>query len=382
MSKPVKVKRYDKIYRGKGPSGGGFWKIFRWIIAFLLIVAIAFFIFSQFLGNQKNSTQTNSSSMDISSVDASSEISSEETSSSEPESESQATTRVSVELPENLLRDSAGLQSFLTQSKTQGYDSVIIPFKTEKGQVLYQTQVVAATQWGAVTQNPVNAQEIYTTVKNAGLTPIAQLSAFQDSTAANGSRDNAITYQGQPKTTWLQGNEKIRWLNPYKDSARAYIKDLAAELHTMGYEYVMLTNVQFPTAKDTRYDLFDNGVSKQDILKQFIREVNATGVKVILSYSWDAATGAGEMAYGGDPSTYGAAINAPVIDLSAYPSGLEQNGSVITDQTQIVQTVVTTIQANSGNSEVLPVLQADQNRDQLLSALSSINVKSHLDLQP
>ena len=77
MSKPVKVKRYDKIYRGKGPSGGGFWKIFRWIIAFLLIVAIAFFIFSQFLGNQKNSTQTNSSSMDISSVDASSETSSE-----------------------------------------------------------------------------------------------------------------------------------------------------------------------------------------------------------------------------------------------------------------------------------------------------------------
>lgn len=74
----------------------------------------------------------------------------------------------------------------------------------------------------------------------------------------------AIGYKGQAYL-WLDNKASADgkpWLNPYADAAVQYIGDLIDELHTAGFEQVVLENVQFPASTSSKQDYgTTNGVS-------------------------------------------------------------------------------------------------------------------------
>lgn len=374
MAKPVKIKRYGSIYkhRRRGPSGG-FWKVMGWIVFFLLVVIAAFFLFSQILGHPSGEGEPSSSIISSSSEEPSRQQ--ELSSQSEPVQQEAVTMTV---MPTELLNQPSERAVFLSTAKTNGYTSVVVPYKTSEGIVIFQSQSEGAANWGTVGQNAMDAKTIADEITAAGLKPVAQLCAFLDNQAANARRDNAVSYQGEPSTTWLDGNQRNRWLNPYKDSARKYLVDLTTELVTAGYQDIVYTYVQFPAVQG-RYDLFDNGISKSQILTQFINELKATGANVILSYRWSAMTGGGEMMYGGNPATYGASAVAPILDISQYPNGIDNNGTPITSVNEMVSYTVTQLKATAPSAEIMPILPQSENLAEWTAALQAAGVENYIE---
>ena len=49
------------------------------------------------------------------------------------------------------------------------------------------------------------------------------------------------------------------WLNPYSDEAVRFIGDLIGEVQSMGFDHVLLENVQFPSAQNGKQDFGSTG---------------------------------------------------------------------------------------------------------------------------
>ena len=97
---------------------------------------------------------------------------------------------------------------------------------------------------------------IASVLKENGLVPVAKLAAFRDPIAARTDRNMAIGYTGQAYL-WLDNKASAGgnpWLNPYSDEAVQFIGDLIGEVQSMGFDHVLLENVQFPSAQNGKQD--------------------------------------------------------------------------------------------------------------------------------
>ena len=91
--------------------------------------------------------------------------------------------------------------------------------------------------------------------------PVAKLAAFRDPIAARTDRNMAIGYTGQAYL-WLDNKASAGgnpWLNPYSDEAVQFIGDLIGEVQSMGFDHVLLENVQFPSAQNGKQDFGSTG---------------------------------------------------------------------------------------------------------------------------
>ena len=91
--------------------------------------------------------------------------------------------------------------------------------------------------------------------------PVAKLAAFRDPIAARTGRNMAIGYTGQAYL-WLDNKASAGgnpWLNPYSDEAVQFIGDLIGEVQSMGFDHVLLENVQFPSAQNGKQDFGSTG---------------------------------------------------------------------------------------------------------------------------
>ena len=91
--------------------------------------------------------------------------------------------------------------------------------------------------------------------------PVAKLAAFRDPIAARADRNMAIGYTGQAYL-WLDNKASAGgnpWLNPYSDEAVQFIGDLIGEVQSMGFDHVLLENVQFPSAQNGKQDFGSTG---------------------------------------------------------------------------------------------------------------------------
>ena len=88
-----------------------------------------------------------------------------------------------------------------------------------------------------------------------------ELAAFRDPIAARTDRNMAIGYTGQAYL-WLDNKASAGgnpWLNPYSDEAVQFIGDLIGEVQSMGFDHVLLENVQFPSAQNGKQDFGSTG---------------------------------------------------------------------------------------------------------------------------
>ena len=150
-----------------------------------------------------------------------------------------------AEVDVTTLTDEAAITAAAQQLAAQGTVYAVIPLKDTAGTLAYASQVAAAT--GSVTANPVDAAAIARIFKENGITPVAQFAAFRDPAGARADHAMAIRYKGQ-EYLWLDNKASAGgnpWLNPYAAEAVQYIGDLITEVHGMGYDQVLLENVQF-----------------------------------------------------------------------------------------------------------------------------------------
>ena len=185
------------------------------------------------------------------------------------------------------LTDDAAIQAAAQQLAAQGAVYAVIPLKDAAGNLYYASQVAAS---GSVVSAPVDPVRIASVFKENGVQPVAQLAAFKDPAGARADHAMAIRYKDQ-EYLWLDNKASAGgnpWLNPYAAETVQYIGDLIAELHGMGFDQVVLENVQFPSSTSSKQDYGStNGVGRAAQLAADIAAWEARfGTDVTLWYGY------------------------------------------------------------------------------------------------
>ena len=183
----------------------------------------------------------------------------------EPELDGKAITGGSwAEVDVSTLTDDAAIRAAAQQLKAQGAEYGLVTLKDANGVIYYASGAAAAA--GSVTAAPVNPARIAAIFREEGIIPAAQLAAFKDPVSPRTDPSMAIHYNGD--ALWLDAQKNGNpWLNPYSEAAVEYVGDLVEELHGMGFEQVVLTNVQFPKLSKKQDYGTTNGVSRADQLR-------------------------------------------------------------------------------------------------------------------
>ena len=156
-------------------------------------------------------------------------------------------------------KDEASLRAAAQQLAQQGAVYAVVTLKDSAGKILYPSQVAAAA--GSIEGASLDPALIASVLKENSLVPVAKLAAFRDPIAARTDRNMAIGYTGQAYL-WLDNKASAGgnpWLNPYSDEAVQFIGDLIGEVQSMGFDHVLLENVQFPSAQNGKQDFGSTG---------------------------------------------------------------------------------------------------------------------------
>lgn len=189
--------------------------------------------------------------------------------------------------------------SFLAKIRNNEKNAVVVCLKGEDGRLAYDSNLDSANNWNTVAKNGISSSYLENAVekiRDEGLIPIARISAFFDQLAPSVDYDNSFVFD---KGRAGNFNEKVhvfsavsgfkmgKWLNAMKAEARTYIADVAVEIMSKGFEYVLIDNVCFPVFKSKveleNSDDFDDELKINALLK-FLDELNRRGVRFILSY--------------------------------------------------------------------------------------------------
>lgn len=185
------------------------------------------------------------------------------------------------------LTDDDAIRTAAQQLKAQGADYGLVTLKDANGVIYYASQVSAAS--GSITENPVDPARIAAIFREEGIIPVAQIAAFKDPVSSRTDRSMAIHYNGD--ALWLDAQKDGNaWLNPYSAAAVEYVGDLVEELHGMGFEQAVLTNVQFPKLSRKQDYGETAGVSRADQLRADIAALQTrfeSSVTLWFSYTLD-----------------------------------------------------------------------------------------------
>ena len=130
----------------------------------------------------------------------------------------------------------------------------------------FDGDILAQAAAGGIVAEPLDAGHIAAILREEKLIPVAQLAAFKDPISPRTDPSMAIHYNGS--ALWLDAQKNGNpWLNPYSTAAVEYVGDLVEEVQQLGFEQVVLTNVQFPKLSKKQDYGTTNGVSRADQLK-------------------------------------------------------------------------------------------------------------------
>jgi hypothetical protein len=139
--------------------------------------------------------------------------------------------------------DTESITSYSAQMSSVGASALILDMKPESGQLSWKSGGYDATAFG--TSGTVDMAETIASLKGQGIYLIAHLSCFADEMMATRNLPIAITDSEGNAYSDSNGN---CWLDPYNKSSRQYIIDLIGELDTMGFDEILLSNLEHPAA--------------------------------------------------------------------------------------------------------------------------------------
>lgn len=274
-------------------------------------------------------------------------------------------------LPYSYLSNTAGLTSTTAAAKSAGLNLVVVDVKDEDGLVHYQSVLPAVTTGGLVAANSPDAAVASGIIKKAGLAAGARMTCFIDAAGSNVMRDAAALYGASGTTRWMDQQNRF-WLNPYSSKAQQYVIDLAKELVSKGYTYIVLDSVSFPPASSGAYFAGASG-TRENALAAFVqnarKQIDAAGGKLIVHFDASTAIGVADATTGLDQDMY--ALGADYVSPDFCPSSLATAVTVGTTAltkpdlnpaaTVLTLSKFAATKMASGGAKLMPYLQAYTN---------------------
>ncbi len=273
-------------------------------------------------------------------------------------------------LPHSTLTNDTTLVATLKAAADADFNSVVVDMKNADGLLYYHSATDRAKQVNNFAADALTVdglKTLFTTIKEAGLHPIARVYAFKDNAAARVLTDARITPTGSGDWVWYDNKPSKggkAWLNPYADAAHLYIIGIARELRDAGADAILLDGVQFPAqVSGASFGSSNTAMNRNEILTAFVNETEellGDTCPVILACTGDSAKGENTHVYGGNPLTFGAAVTAPVLntqtDIAAAVKQMATRIKVIDEDHQPLLTPI--LQAETGNTADLNTLLA------------------------
>ena len=268
-----KVKRYRRSFYSRGMR---IRKIVGIVVLVAVVLAAAWFAAPHVLDWATHTWYTVVKDRDLEAESASRAAASSQAAASAAASE--AASSAASEPEEDVFNGTA------QQLKAQGVEYAVLTLKDAAGNIYYASQAAAAA--GGIVAEPLDAGHIAAILREEKLIPVAQLAAFKDPISPRTDPSMAIHYNGS--ALWLDAQKNGNpWLNPYSTAAVEYVGDLVEEVQQLGFEQVVLTNVQFPKLSKKQDYGTTNGVSRADQLKADIAALqDRLSGKVTLWFSY------------------------------------------------------------------------------------------------
>ena len=233
----------------------------------------------------------------------------------------------------NTLDEISILSKELEKAKKNGFNAIMLDFKTQEGYVTVQTK--------SEKYNTVDSV-IIEKIKSEGFIVVARIFCFEDTYAPQ--RLGAYVYENAEKTKiWfdspaIQGGRV--WLDPTNPRATNYISSLIDDSVDLGADCIYLQSVQFPEARENETLYFyqeNDSINRNLVLLQFIENAvkKAGKVPVIIGIPLEGADGGNQEKWGGTLFDTAASICSPLIlpqENSDYIQYIENNYTVMNDK--------------------------------------------------
>lgn len=381
MSKPRKVVRGKRIYRGRSKRPGQILRGILFALLLVVLIGIGYIVCREWVKYfGPGASQPESS--------AGTQTSSLPESSEESEPEAAAAVRGVTVSYETAQMTGEELDSYLSQLRAQGYTHVFVELKNEDGEVLFQTDAEQAVAFGSTDANAFDAAVFTAAAQKAGLTPGAFITALRDPLVSHVRNENSFAYADQLGTNWLDSTPALggkSWLNPYMENARTYIAELAGDAAQKGFELIVLTDVNFPTRNTAHMNTIETEPSRNVILGQMLDEVQqaAGDVPVLNSIDLAQQLTLSENAPYVDMQEIGYSKNAPYISLSAIEeeqAALARKFGTEADSTAIARAMLENMAADSTLSETLMPVIPSADLETLLPVLTELSITDYIVL--
>ena len=123
------------------------------------------------------------------------------------------------------------------------YTAAVLEMKDRSGQLAWPS--TAATALSFATYGTADVSEVVERLHEAGKLAIAQISCFADNLLI--SRNWTVALQSNGAA--YRDSNGVSWLDPYNQTVRTYITDLAQELAAMGFDEVILADLYHPISE-------------------------------------------------------------------------------------------------------------------------------------
>lgn len=222
-----------------------------------------------------------------------------------------------IYIENEILGEISGLSETLDEAKRNGFNAIMLDFKTQKGDLTYNSDVLNV-------KNNLNKIDnvIIEKIKTEGFMLVGRIFCFEDTVAPQ--RINAYIYEDIEKTKiWFDNSAVLGgrvWLDPTNARAQNYLCDIIEEVTEMGTDCVYLESVQFPAVKNTVkpvYTADDTILNRNAVLLQFIEEAVdvADNCPVIIGVTYEGAVGGDQEKWGGTLFDTAAAVCSPLISV-------------------------------------------------------------------
>ncbi len=132
------------------------------------------------------------------------------------------------------------LATAVSSAQSGGYSALVLEMKDRSGRLAWASAAETAIAYG--TAGATDVTETIAALHDAGLTAIAQISCCADNLM--GVRNWTVTLQ-YGGASYLD-DDGTYWLDPYNQTIRTYIADLAGELAAMGFDEIVLADLYHP----------------------------------------------------------------------------------------------------------------------------------------
>ncbi len=274
-----------------------------------------------------------------------------------------------------VLRDMTDLGNHLNSAKENGFNAIMIDFKTKDGLLTYESDLISYS--GEEEYTKIDSQ-IIDKIKSEGFLLLGRIYCFEDTIAPQ--RLHAYVYENAEKTRiWFDNsaimNGKV-WLDPTSSKSTNYLTSVVKEVVAMGADCIYLDSVQFPESRPGAVPVYtsdDTTLNRNLVLMKFIEKAvsSTNGRPVILGCPLECADGGNTEKWGGTLFDTAAHICSPILESpnsGNYISYIENSYLVLNNKAL----------NNFSTVKVIPTIKNPIENTEFYEKLSSSKAQSYI----